>query len=420
MRVATKSTAMIVGAGVMVALIGAVYLALTASRGLPGQDHRLVRAEFDSVGGLRVGDDVREASVRVGQVRGVELKGDLALVTMQLDEDAEVYQNARVSVQSRSALGQNFIALEAGDAASGALPDDATIPTARTTQPTTLDEVLSVLDAKTRKQLAASLQQVGGGLVGHSQNLHDAALHADELLGDLRVVGRAASADPDELTGLIRSTGDLASRFRGRGHQVTALTENLGRTLEAIAVDGGDPLDRTLQAAPETLEAVRTSMVDLRSPVQDLERSMATLRPGAEALGRATPDLRGTLREVVGPLGRVVDVADRSVPAVDSLTDLVDDARPLAPRLEKTLASAHRPSAVLAPYAPEIAQMFTYWVSANKHRDSSGHYLRITLVLRPENVTGTVPIRDPFVHRNPYPAPGQAQRDRADSILGSN
>jgi phospholipid/cholesterol/gamma-HCH transport system substrate-binding protein len=96
------------------------------------------------------------------------------------------------------------------------------------------------------------------------------------------------------------------------------------------------------------------------------------------------------------------------------------DARPLAERLEKTLASTHQPTAVLAPYAPEMSQFFRYWVSANRPQDKSGHYLRISLLLRPETVDGVLGVRDPLVHRNPYPAPGQAQRDRATSILGSN
>jgi len=420
MRVATQRTSMIVGAAVLAGLVGAVYLALTASRGLPGQDHKLVQAEFSSVGGLRVGDDVRKASVRVGQVREVELEGNHPVVTMQLDADAEVYQDARASVQSRSALGQNFVALESGDPASGSLAHNTRIPQSRTTPPTTLDSALSSLDAKTRKSLAGTVQEVGGGLVGHSRNLHAAALHADDLLRDLRVLGRATTADPSELAGLIQSTGELAARFRGHDDQVGSLIDNLGRTMEAVAVDDGDALGDTLKAAPGTVEQVRASMVDLRAPLTDLERAMATLRPGASALGRATPDLRGTLREAIGPLGRVEHVANQAVPAVESLNGLMIDARPLAGRLEKTFASTHEPSAVLAPYAPEIAQFFTYWVSANKPKDASGHYLRINLVIRPESVTGALPVRDPFVHRNAYPAPGQAQRDRATSIFGGN
>jgi len=420
MRVATQRTAMLAGAAVLAALVGAVYLALTASRGLPGQDHRLVRAEFSSVGGLRVGDDVRKASVRVGQVREVELEDDHAVVTMQLDADALVYEDARAAVQSRSALGQNFIALESGDPASGSLGNDSSIPLSRTTPPAILDEALSALDTKTRRNAAATLQQVGGGLAGHSQDLHDAALHADDLLRDLRVVARAASADPSELEGLIESTSDLAARFRGRDDQVASLIDNLGRTLDAVGVDDGAAVGRTLKAAPGTLDQVRASMVDLRTPLADLERAMVTLRPGATALGRATPDLRGTLREAVGPLGRVAEVAKQAVPAVGSLNRLMIDARPLAGRAEKTLASTHEPSAVLAPYAPEISQFFTYWVSANKPQDASGHYLRINLIFRPESLDGTLPIRDPFVHRNAYPAPGQAQRDRATTIFGSN
>ena len=112
MRVTTRSTAMLAGLGVVAFFVAAVYLSLTASSGLPGQSHRRVDAAFGTVGGLRVGDEVRKASVRVGQVADIQLRDDHAVVTLQLDSDETVYRDATVAIESRSALGQNFVELE--------------------------------------------------------------------------------------------------------------------------------------------------------------------------------------------------------------------------------------------------------------------------------------------------------------------
>jgi len=420
MRVTNRSTALIAGISVVAFFVGAVYIALTASRGLPGQSHRMVEAAFPSVGGLRVGDDVRKASVRVGQVSGIHLDGDRPVVTLQLDKGETVYRDATVAVQSRSALGQNFIELDAGTSKAGDLPEGQLIQADHATGPANLDEVLSTFDPTTRKAVAGMLREVGGGLSGHSADLHAAVLQAPDVLKNLGTLSRRAAAPSTDLAGLLQSTQHLAGRFRGREGEVADLTRNLGETLSSMAVDDARPLGDTIEQAPATLQHTRKALVSLRAPLVDLQQSMTTLRPGARALGASTPDLRGALRDALTPLGKVATVATQARPAVASLSDLFRDARPLAPRVEDLLSSTHTPSAVLAPYAPEISRFFTYWVSANRFFDKSGHYLRIDLVVRPETIAGASGLRDPLVHRNPYPAPGEASRDRATTLLGSN
>ena len=404
----------------MALLIGAVYLSLTASTGLPGQSHRYVKAAFTSVGGLRVGDDVRKASVRVGQVTEIALEGDHALVTMQLDRGEPAYRNARVAIQSRSALGQNFIAFDAGTEDSGAMPDGATIGTGRATVPSSLDEVLGTFDPRTRDATSSLLREVGGGLAGHSRDLHDVTLTGADTLRNLGVVTEALAAPSADLAGLLNETDALAARFRGRQSQVESLTRTLGQTLAGLGTEGGKPLEDSLALAPSALSSTRAALSELEGPLADVRDSMKALAPGARALGSASGDLRGLLRESLVPLSKVPGVADEALPAVESLTELMDDARPLAPRLETLFEATKEPAAVLAPYAPEISRFFTYWVSANRFRDASGHYLRIDLVIRPESVLGAAGVKDPLLHRNPYPAPGQAAHDRAATLLGGN
>lgn len=411
---------MLAGLGVVAFFVGAVYLALTASSGLPGQSHRFVHAAFPTVGGLRVGDEVRKASVRVGQVSDITLEGDRALVTLQLDSDETVYRNATVAIESRSALGQNFVALAAGRPGSGDLPDGQLIATSHARGPASLDDVLSTFDPKTRAATSSAIRELGEGLAGHGEDLHVAVLNSPDLLRDLGTVSRAAAAPSTDLAGLLRSTEALASRFDGREQQLAELTDDVSVTLSSLAVDDGRALSDTIAQAPATLSQARTALVALRSPLSDLQRGMEALRPGARALGAATPNLRGALRESLAPLGQVASVAQQAQPAVAGLRDLLHDARPLAPRLEDLLASTHNPAAVLAPYAPEISRFFTWWSSANRFSDKSGNYLRIELLFRPESVAGASGLRDPILHRNPYPAPGQAPRDRANSTVGSN
>ncbi|CAN5456860.1 hypothetical protein BH11ACT8_BH11ACT8_00540 [soil metagenome] len=418
MRLASRNATMLTGLGVILALVLALYISLTASTGLPGQSFGTASADFDGIGGLREGDDVRSASVRIGQVRSISYRDGKAHVVMQFGEGEKVYQDARAAVVARSALGQNFVMVDTGTPGAGRLEDGGALRDSGIVSPVNLDQVLSVLDKRTRAKTASTLREVGTGIGGRSEDLADFLDTAPDMLGDLSVVSRSLADPETNLDGMLRASATLAGRFDGRADHVGSLLRNLTTTMDALSVDDGKPLDDSLAVAPAALQSTRKAMQDLRVPLTDLDAAMRTGLPGAQALGRATPDLRGVLREGIAPLSKVPGVARQAEPAVGKLSTLMADARPLAPKLEKTFASAAEPTAVLAPYTPEFIRFFERWNSANRHRDKSGHYLRIYLVVRPESLDGTVPIRDPLVHRNPYPAPGQADRDRATGILG--
>jgi len=75
-----------------------------------------VKAEFNSVGGLKTGDDVRIAGIRVGSVTGMELDTDwyIATVTMSIDPGIALPEDTFVSIASESLLGGNYIAMQPG------------------------------------------------------------------------------------------------------------------------------------------------------------------------------------------------------------------------------------------------------------------------------------------------------------------
>ncbi|KRF17057.1 hypothetical protein ASG90_06920 [Nocardioides sp. Soil797] len=417
MKTATQSKTMVLGAGIVALMVFFVYLSLTASSGLPGQRHTYVTARFADVGGLRVGDDVREASVRVGQVHSIEFVDGHPEVRLQLDSDHEVYADAEAAIGARSPLGQNFVELSPGSRDAGHLDED-TISVSHTSNPGSLDKLLSTFDAKTRKATGSLLKQTGTGLSGHSQDLSDFARTSPDLLSDLGEVAGRLSTDDANLAGTLAEAQVLATRLQGSDQQLASLVDRLSTTMDAVAVDGAAPLASALDRAPETLRTARAALKEVRTPLDDVATTMVNLRSGSRSLGKSTTNLLGLLREARTPLSKVPAVAKDAEPAVESLDGVAVDASPLAQRLEKTWDSADEPATVLSPYAAEISRFFTYWNSANRFRDKSGHYLRIDLVVRPESVIGVTNLKDPLVHRNPYPAPEESNRDRASTLLG--
>ncbi len=382
-----------------------------------------MKAAFDDVGALRAGDDVRIAGVRVGQVKDVRLIAGKPVVTMRFDKGRKIYHDASAltaTVAARSALGQKYVDVRPGTPGSGELGRDEIIPSSKTGDAQELSDVLRVLDQPTRDALGSTLRQAGGGLGGHSQDFKDVAGALPQLLPDLATISQALYTDNGaDLITMLRAANSLAQSFEGHQQQLAELTDRVDRTLRALDVDDATPLGNTLDKAPQTLVDARAALDQLRAPLAQTGQAMTGLQPGAVALGDATDDVRGVLREGVPPLDKVPGVAGQTDPAVTDLTKVMSDAKPLAPRLVQAVHSVREPLGVLAPYAPEVSLFFSYMANALSDGDAAGHWLRIYPIVGTETVSGIVPIQDPTTHRNAYPAPGEAAHDKSTSVVGN-
>ena len=424
----SRTVTVLLGVLVLAVLAGATALAATADQGFPLAGRTVVTAAFDEVGSLRAGDDVRIASARVGTVRAVDLRhdqrGGQAIAVLELDGDRAVYRDATVttaSVGARSALGQKFVDLNPGTPGAGRLGADDVVAARDTRGAQEIGDLIAVFDPPTRDAMGATLREVGGGLAGRQDDLHDLLAHAPAGLPALGTVSRALAAnDGRDLTAVLRAADQLAGRFAGREQRIADLTGELDATLAAFAVDRAGPLTDTLNTAPEALRQVRGALDALTPPLADTEVAMAELHTGARALGDSVPDVRGVLREGVSPLRRVPGVSDSAEPAVHDLTRVASDLRPLAPRVSRLLGDTSPLLGGLEPYAPEISAFFTNMTSALSGGDAAGHWLRVVPLFDSQSVDGPIPVPDPTVARNAYPAPGQAERDaRLSPLHGS-
>ncbi|SNR88672.1 phospholipid/cholesterol/gamma-HCH transport system substrate-binding protein [Haloechinothrix alba] len=403
-------------------LVGSAFFAVNAQHGMPGTTELSVRAAFSDVGSLRVGDDVRISGVRVGRVAGVELGDERALVDLALTDVDTVYRNAEAvtaSVGARSALGQRYVSLNPGTPEAGELGEDEVLEAAETAGAQELTGLFDVFDEPTRDALGSSLREVGGGMAGHSTDVHDALQALPEALPDIAAISRALTADGGSDTVAMLSAADsLSARFAENHRQLADLTSQLDETLASMAVDKGQPLARTLERAPGTMREARTALSSLDGPLADTESAMAALRPGATALAEATPDVRGVLRESRQPLGTLPGVAEQAEPAVEDLTGVFADARPVAPQLTSAVSDLRDPLQVLEPYAPQIPGFFSSLSRLLSDGDQNGNWLRFALVGATETATGTADwlSEDPTVARDPYPAPGEADV-RKQSVL---
>jgi len=410
-----RSLAFRAGVVVTVVLAAVLFLTFKAQTGMPFAETTEVQARIGNIHSLRVNDLVRQNSKRIGRVSRIEYSDGAALVTMSIDGKADVYRNAHVTILDLSALATKFVDLDPGTPDAGRLT--GAIPVAQSTSSADLYQVLDVLDPETRAAAAQTLQQVGGGLAGHGQDLHDFVATAPDTLHDLGAVS-ASLADPRaDLPALLDTVNRLSGRFAGRQAEIAGLVAQTHQTLQAVSVDGGEPLRETLDRLPDALARVDTAMTHLHEPLQRTGAAVRALQPGAEALGRSESSLRGFLRDSVPVAHQVPGVAGQAVPAVEDLTRTVADARPLAGQLQQAFADLLPALTYLAPYAIDMQQLFLRgrsFVSQGPRPDV--RYARLGVTPGLNTITGGL-FASGNLPQDEYPRPGQAQYDRAHGLL---
>ena len=192
-------------------------------------------AVFSDVFGLREGDDVRMAGVRVGRVEKIELEGANAKVSFVVQADQQVLGTTVASVTYQNIVGQRYLGLSLGKVGEpGPLPAGSVIPIERTdpsfdvgTLLNGYEPLFSVLNPRDADNLTkgviASLQGDDASivaLVDQTAQLTEAFAGRDEELGgvitDLNSVATNLAEHNDELDHVIDQTRTMVSTFDAR------------------------------------------------------------------------------------------------------------------------------------------------------------------------------------------------------------
>lgn len=115
---------------VCLALIWTVFV--TLQREVDGETHSY-SAVFTDVSGLKVGDEVRMAGVKVGRVDDVALDGTQARVQFRVQSEQVLYGNTKASIVYQNIIGQRYLGLSLADYGDpSVLPAGAVIPVEHT------------------------------------------------------------------------------------------------------------------------------------------------------------------------------------------------------------------------------------------------------------------------------------------------
>lgn len=293
MAVRSDQTIMRLGAVALVGLLITMAAAFNLQK-FPGFKGTDFHANFSDASGLRTGNMVQVAGVKVGRVNNIRITD--GHVTVDFDaKGVELGNNTTASVQVLNLLGEKY--LEVASEGSGKMKSNATIPLERTSAGY---DIVSTLSTVTTRTEAIDTEQLGQALTTLGDTL-DAA--SPEIRG--------------AFTGLSRVSQTLASRDENLG-QLLQRAESVTQLLSdrrgdlVVLMQQGDLVFKELKQREQALHRLITQATNLGDELQGLVKdNQDQIRPALTQLKESVVFLkerRKQIRDSLHNLGPYVDV----------------------------------------------------------------------------------------------------------------
>ncbi len=216
-------------------------------------------AMFTDAYGLREGDDVRMAGVRVGRVEKIDIDGKLAKVSFVVQQEQRLYGNTVASVTYQNIVGQRYLGLSLGrEGTQNVLPPGSVIPPERTEPSFDVTALLngyeplfSVFNPHDADNLTkAVIESLQGDtssmatLVSQTSTLTETFAGRDQALGDMitnlnKIVGNLA-AQNDNLDTVITQAGDIVAELDRRRPELVSSVGSMARVLGHLSTSATD------------------------------------------------------------------------------------------------------------------------------------------------------------------------------------
>ncbi|MFC3961936.1 MCE family protein [Nocardia jiangsuensis] len=221
-------------------------------------------AVFTDVLGVRVGDDVRVAGVRVGRVDDIDfVDGYHAKVDFSIQDRQHLTTTTKALVRYQNLIGQRYIALMPGEQAGNQLKPGGVIPVEHTEPSFDVSALLSGFEP----------------LFG--------VLQPDQVNSLSETLIQALQGDGVSLSALVTQAAELASTFGERDELLAAVISNLSSVMAGLA-NRTDELETLITQARALMDALYAQGENLKSSVETVARSTDSL---VNLVGMVQPDL---------------------------------------------------------------------------------------------------------------------------------
>lgn len=326
--------------GALLIVLGVAVFALAVSGSFRKIWHqpsmREVTARFFTTQQVAVGDEVRMAGVKVGEVKDMRLDEGArsATVTLGVKTSAgPIYRDARATARWRTLLGGAFvITLDRGTPGTGEL-GDSTIPTSRTENQVELDDITTVTRGAARRGLKTLPRAIAAGMASRqdpARGLRLLTTVAPDATSAIHAL-RGERLDTD-LHDLLTAANETVRAIDRPNDRLRALVSGAAATLQATAAERGD-IAQTITTAPGVLRRTRTTL-------SAIDTTLRVTDPLVSSLSTSAPDVAPTLAELR--------------PVLTQASRLLDGARPLLHELRPAVASTARTADIGVPLLDDL------------------------------------------------------------------
>ena len=274
-----KQVAIEVAVGLFTFAVIAALLALTTvlSEEMLFKKYTFLEIVFDSISGLRVGDEVNARGVPVGKVKQIALAPDGVHVFARLDLPLVLREDYRIEVLSGSVLGGRFLGVREGSPEAPEIPLDGVLKGSATaelldTATHTVQDIQNALNGGILDDLKASMAQIRK----ISTSLGDGEGALGSLLGDQQV-----KDDVRQIVANVRTLSDALAKGEG--------------TVGKLVMD--DEVYRSLQEVSANLQKITASLANGEGTMgrllseddqvyKDLSATMANIRGISDAIAQ--------------------------------------------------------------------------------------------------------------------------------------
>lgn len=240
-------------------------------------------AQFSDVTGLNVGDDVRIAGVRVGQVDQISVVDRrVADVRFAVESNRQLPTGVTAAVKYRNLVGQRYVELDQGPGAvDQMLPPGGTIPVDHT-------------------QPALDLTELFNGFQPLFQ-----ALSPNDVNNLSNEIVQVLQGDGSTVTDLVANTASLTTTLANKDQVIGSVIDNLNSVLNTVNSRG-----TALSTMVTTLQQLVSGLAQDRQPIGNAISAMSSLTTATANLLQVG---RPGLKQSISALGQLsTNLADNT------------------------------------------------------------------------------------------------------------
>jgi phospholipid/cholesterol/gamma-HCH transport system substrate-binding protein len=292
-----------------------------------------VQAVFQNASQIVSGDLVEVSGTSIGTVSKIALtpqgQADLTLSINNSSYDP-LRQGTQATIRelSLSGIASRYVDLHPGSVANSVIHSGGVIGTNNTTSEVDLDEIFNTLNGPTRKGLQDVFLGSASQFKGQGKAAQAAFAYLNPAVAASSMLFRELNRNTGAFTNFIVKTGSLVTHVASRSADLSGLIQHLSTTTGALAAQRTS-LAQSLQRLPGFMRVADTTFVNLRLALNDLKPLVDDSKPVAPKLQKLLVQLRPLAKNSVPTLNDLSNIISRSGPAND-LIELTKLGVPLA------------------------------------------------------------------------------------------